>query len=242
MSEGVFSRRFDYQDRRRLTDEAYNELKRAIIELKFKPGDVLRESAIGRQLGISKTPVREALLKLEHDGLVELIPFRGAQVSGYGADDIREILELRAIVQSARVRRVAGERDEDMIRLLRSNVAAGRPQTWRTYGTSSMLFDEFDAILVSRLDNRRAVSLIGNLQDHMMRIGQLAVGLPGRAAKCIEQQAHIVDALEAGDPDAAGEAMRQHIESVLKDGLFALETNDDVGTSTDTSRARRSGS
>ena len=207
MPEGKFSRRFDYEDRRKLTDSAYDELKRAIIELRFQPGDVLRESAIGRELGISKTPVREALLKLEHDGLVELIPFRGAQVSGYDADDVREILELRAIVESECIRRLAHERDEDMIRLLRSNVASSR-EAAETGDLRQIirLFDEFDAILMSRLKNRRAVSLIGNLQDHMMRIGQLAVRLSGRTAKSIEEHTNIVDALEAGDADAAGES------------------------------------
>lgn len=230
MAEHPFTRRFDYEDRTKLTDSAYRELKQAIIELTFRPGDVLRESAIGRELGVSKTPVREALLKLEHDGLVELIPFRGAQVSGYEADDIREILELRAIIQSESVRRVATERDEEMIELLRENVVQSR----KAAASGDLrrviaLFDEFDAILMSRLDNRRAVSLIGNLQDHMMRIGQLTAEIPGRTSKSIEQHAAIVEALVSGDADAAGEAMREHIESVLADEIEAMRPVEAAG-------------
>ena len=75
----------------KLTDSAYEELKSAIVELRLPPGTILHESAIGKQLGVSKTPVREALLQLEQDGLVELVPFKGGRVVGYTQQDVREI-------------------------------------------------------------------------------------------------------------------------------------------------------
>ena len=105
--DSVFSRRFDHRDRTKLTDAAYRELKSMIVELRFRLGDVLRESAIGRDLGISKTPAREALLKLEQNVLVEVVPFRGAQVSGYDADDAKKIFDLRAILEGECARHAA---------------------------------------------------------------------------------------------------------------------------------------
>jgi DNA-binding GntR family transcriptional regulator len=239
--EGGFSRRFDYEDRTKLTDSVYDELRRAIIGLRFRPGDVLRESAIGRELGVSKTPVREAFLKLEHDGLVKLIPFRGAQVSGYDANDVREILGLRAILQGECVRQVATEGDQEMLEILRENVATSRKAAERgDVDRVISLLDEFDDILMSRIDNRRAVSLLDNLRDHMMRIGQLTSEIPGRTAKSIEEHAAIVDALETGDADVAGNAMRAHIESVLADEIEALALNDEGEIPEDTESARSS--
>lgn len=231
MTEGRFSRRFDNEDRRKLTDSAYEELKNAIIQLRFRPGDVLRESAIGAELGVSKTPIREALLRLEQDGLVELIPFRGAKVRGYSIEDVRNILDLRAILQSECVRRVAQVEDADLIEKLRHNVAESKRAEQEGDALAVInLFDEFDSLLLSQLDNQLVASVITNLQDHMMRIGQLTAQIPGRDVKSIEEHNEIIEALESGDADAAGEAMRRHIQSVLTDEVEALEHQGESGS------------
>lgn len=227
MNQGPFSRRFDNEDRTKLTDSAYSEIKQAVIELKFKPGDVLRESAIGEELGVSKTPVREALIKLEHDGLIQLIPFRGALVTGYEPEDIREILELRAILQSECVRRVAREFDTRLISRLQENVSESQQAADEgDIRRVATLFDEFDEIILARIDNRRVMSLIRNLQDHMMRIGQLTTEIPGRTEKSIRQHGAIVEALNNGDEDAASAAMKGHIESVMIEEIEALGKED----------------
>lgn len=231
--KSVFLHRFDYEDRTMLTDAAYGELKSAIIDQRFRPGDLLRESAIGRDLGISKTPVREALLKLEQDGLVRLVPFRGAQVSGYDADDVREIFELRAILQSECARHAAIEADEGVIAALRANVADSRvAHQADDLDAVVRLFDDFDDVLMSRLHNRRLQSIIANLQDHMKRIGKRTSEIPGRVYISIEQHEAIVDALASGDADLAQKAMRAHIESVLEDELKAMRKAELSGSET----------
>src|SRR5215470_17870915 len=82
----VFSGR---HDRRKVTDWVYEELKSAIVDLRLSPGDPLREATLAEQLGVSKTPIREALTRLEQEGLVETTSFKGAVVSGYSRPDPR---------------------------------------------------------------------------------------------------------------------------------------------------------
>ena len=83
----VFSGR---HDRRKVTDWVYEELKSAIVDLRLAPGDPLREATLAEQLGVSKTPIREALTRLEQEGLVETTSFKGAVVSGYSRQDLIE--------------------------------------------------------------------------------------------------------------------------------------------------------
>src|SRR5260370_38586182 len=87
--------------RRTMTDSVYEQLKTAIVELRIPPGEPLREADIPQRLSVSKTPVREALARLEQDGLVELNSFASAAVTDYDARDLREIYELRESIEVA---------------------------------------------------------------------------------------------------------------------------------------------
>jgi DNA-binding GntR family transcriptional regulator len=93
--------------RRTMTDAVYEQLKTAIVELRIPPGAPLREAEIAQGLSVSKTPVREALGRLEQDGLVTLNSFRSATVTEYTARDLQEIYELREIIEVAAARAAA---------------------------------------------------------------------------------------------------------------------------------------
>jgi len=218
----VFTRRFD--NAVKLTDSVYEEVKAAIVELKLRPGDMLREAPVAKQLGISKTPVREALLQLKQDGLVELVPYKGAMITGYDVDDVREIFELRAMIEAEAARYAALEGDPSLVAGLAENVSETEAAIARDdVDTVIRLFDEFDAALFSRLQNQRLQSLIENLQLHMKRIGKLTTEIPGRVETSLEQHARIVAALANGDADAAQREMRDHIASVLTDEIAHIE-------------------
>ena len=113
-------------ERRKVTDWVYEEIREAIIDLRLPPGEPLREAAISAQLGVSKTPVREALARLEQEGLVATTSFKGAVVSEYSPRDLEEIYELRALLEGAAVRAVAEGASEETRTELQEIVARSR--------------------------------------------------------------------------------------------------------------------
>ncbi len=90
-----------------LKDKAYHAIKAAILSLKLKPGDPLVESDLAQQLGISKTPVRDALLELEREGFVTKVPFKGTYVTEITLKDVREVFQVRAVLEGLAARLAA---------------------------------------------------------------------------------------------------------------------------------------
>jgi DNA-binding GntR family transcriptional regulator len=198
-----------------LTDWAYRELKDAIVNLRLRPGEPLREAALAAQLGVSKTPIREALSWLERDGLVEMEVFKGAVVTGYSRRDLDEIYELRLLLEVTAARQAATFLKGDTRRRLVSVSAASRTALESSNSRRLVqLIDEFDEILFDSLQNRRMRVLIGNLRDHVKRIGHLSEQPPGRLAASVVEHERIIQAITAGDPEAGARTMREHILSV----------------------------
>jgi len=213
----------ELSERRTMTDAVYEQLKTAIVELRIPPGEPLREADIAQGLSVSKTPVREALARLEQDGLVALNSFRSAVVTEYTARDLQEIYELREIIEVAAARSAAESMSDqglaDLGRIARECVRlsgeGGGPEL-------VPLISEFDTVLFEEVQNRRIRAILANLAAHLTRIGLLTAGIPGRNAASVREHAQIYEAIERRDPEAAERFMRQHIRSVRDDQLGAL--------------------
>jgi GntR family transcriptional regulator, rspAB operon transcriptional repressor len=215
----VFSGR---HDRRKVTDWVYEEVRQAIIDLRLQPGEPLREATIAEQLGVSKTPVREALTRLEQEGLVETTSFKGAVVSAYSPEDLQEIYELRELLEGAAARAAAESASPVELERLVSLVTNSRELRAQgdVAGLAGLLGD-FDTAIYEQVTNQRIRALIENLQAHLARIGKLTEEIPGRVEASVEEHALIVDAIAAHDPGEAERLMRIHIRSVLNDQLGA---------------------
>lgn len=218
-SDTVFSGR---HDRRKVTDWVYEEVRQAVIDLRLKPGEPLREATMAEQLGVSKTPVREALARLEQEGLVETTSFKGAVVSGYSSNDLQEIYELRELLEGAAVRAAATSASDETLTRLSALVAESRELHAKDdLAGLAALLGAFDLLIYEQVANERIRALIENLKAHLARIGRLTEEIPGRVKASVEEHAAIVEAIVAHDPDAAERSMRVHIRSVLSDQLEA---------------------
>jgi GntR family transcriptional regulator, rspAB operon transcriptional repressor len=210
-------------DRRKVTDWVYEELKAAIVDLRLAPGEPLREATLADQLGVSKTPVRQALTMLEQEGLVETTSFKGAVVAGYSRQDLIEIYELRELLENAAVRSAAVTMsEEDRASLDRISRESRKLQRADETTRLAALVSEFDDVVFEQVRNTRIRALIGNLRAHLTRIGHLTEGIPGRVQASVEEHEKIVKAISARDPDLAEQHMRDHIRSVRDDQLQAL--------------------
>lgn len=212
-----------------LKDKAYNAIRGAILSLKLKPGDPLVESDLAQQLGISKTPVRDALLELEREGFVTKIPFKGTYVTEITLKDVCEVFQLRAVLEGLAARLAAPlfsaeelEEAEKIVAAAEAALAEGDIALCSEHGR------RFHRLIINKADNQRLQTIILNLDDHLQRFRLLSDQINGRLNKSLKEHRNILEALRRRDPIAAEEAVRDHLTSVLQDlsgeGEGALES------------------
>lgn len=214
------SARTDVLQHRQLKDVVYERLRQEIIDFTLQPGAPLREAELSQRLGVSKTPLREALVRLQRDRLVELIPYKGAVVSGYSREDLASIYQLRELLEGACARDAAqGASPEDLAELtsvIRDTKSALAEQD-RDLIVS--LFYTFDDVIYRQTRNVYISDLIEGLHAHLYRIGQLTVMIPGRLERSAQQHEAIYEAILRREPNQAEQRMREHIISVMVDQL-----------------------
>lgn len=223
-------------------DQVLDTLRDAIVELRLKPGERLREAELSERLGVSKTPIREALIRLEELGLVTTENYKGALVRGYTPEDLVEIYELRELLQGACAGfaargHISGEGLEELRRVVERSEDAHRRGD---EDAAARAFDEFDEIVMAQTSNRRIASLLEGLRDHMVRIGLLSAAIPGRIDVSLREHRGILEAIEAGDPAEAEERMRAHVRSVLDDHLASAAEVDALAEAPPDDRPERS--
>lgn len=195
-----------------IKDLVYLRLRDALIEHEYAPGESMREVALSTRYGVSKTPIREALVRLEHDGLVEIAPYRGARARTYTIEDARELFEAREILESEGLRLAVG--DADAVAALRANVAATRAALAAgELAEASARLDEFDDLILAQLNNRLLAGVVERLTLHLRRLGKLGAG-KSRFEVSLDQHEQIVAALEQGDARRAKRVLKSHLDSV----------------------------
>ena len=200
-----------------LSERAYRVIKEAIISLELEPGEKLRESMLAEELGISKTPVREALTRLQHEGLVNVLPFRGAFVAEIDDRDMADIFELRELLEGATVKRAATsfslEDSQEGEALLEEMRAAYKAGDIKAFARPSR---DFHNLFIRKLDNQRMISVLKTFDDQLERIRVTAIRTLGNIPLFIEDYEKILKALKAGNPEAAEKALLFHLKRVKK--------------------------
>ncbi|MFN2629056.1 MAG: GntR family transcriptional regulator [Gaiellaceae bacterium] len=205
-----------------LERRVYERLRDEIASGQLRPGGQLVEARLAAELGVSKTPVREALIRLQRDGLVEIEPYRGARVRELSARDVREILELRRLLECHIVRELAGQRPPAVLHALGESIARGRAALEAADDARvADALTEFSDVIAEASGNRRLASVLDELRSVLLLIGTSSLRAPGREARSLEQHEQILAILEAGDPDAAAAATEAHILSVERDSIDA---------------------
>jgi DNA-binding GntR family transcriptional regulator len=205
-----------------IKDQVYEQLRRGIIDQTFPAGEPLREQALTERFGVSKTPIREALVRLEQDGLVEIAPYRGARAKRYTRTDLAEIYAAREVLEAECVRRAALARDPVLVDQLRANIAKAEKATaGGRLAAAGEALDEFDELLFAQLDNSLLAEIQARLSAHLQRVGQV-----GRSRKrfqtSVEQHHRIVDAIADGDTVRADALLREHLRDVMASQLPLL--------------------
>ena len=214
----------DRKDHRPLRVLVYEEIKMRILKGEIAPGQRLMEVETSEELGVSRTPVREAIKKLEKEGLVVIEPRKGTYAAKISDEDLIEILEVResleALAAQYAANRMKPQQKEKLV------AVAQRYEKAVSDGKLSMMIKhdtEFHRILVEGSGNKTLISLIEQLQELLLRFRYLYYDNSKRAEQNPPEHRRIVDAVMAGDEKEAYDATMAHIgslkELVTEEGL-----------------------
>ncbi|EFL33617.1 transcriptional regulator [Streptomyces viridochromogenes DSM 40736] len=198
-------------------EKAYAYLKDTVLTDPAMQGAFLSEQELADRIGVSRTPVREALLQLAAEDLVELVPKRGARVAPLTGREIRELMELRGIVERYAAQQLVAQ-GAAPVAGLRSLLERQRELTGADQAREFIAVDHcFHSALVSAVGNALLDRHYDGLRSRQVRAGVVALfNQQGRQEAVLEEHEAILDALEAGDAQAACTAIDHHLESTLK--------------------------
>jgi DNA-binding GntR family transcriptional regulator len=212
-----------------LSDRAYERIRHDIISCVLAPGAEISETQLCSQYRIGKAPVRMALNRLAHDGLVRAIPRRGYRVAPITVKDVHDVFELRLMLEPAAARMAAGKIGAQRMRVLdevaRSSYQPGDPGSTSRFLEASKAFH---VAIARATGNARLAEAIERLLDDMTRLLHLGLGLRDRSQELSRAHRALVKALARGDGDAAERICREQIETARNMVLSAILTSGSV--------------
>ncbi len=210
-----------YQPLREVVCESIRDAIRKGI---LKPGERIMEIQLAEELGVSRTPVREAIRKLELEGYVVMMPRRGTYVANMSIRDISEIFEIRTALESLSnglaAERITPEELEHLQRLLVMISSYIETKDMDKIVETDI---EFHDLLYHAARNSRLVGIISNLRDQLTRFRTLSMSYPGRLEATLDEHRMIVEAIAQGDSRAAKKAAEKHMENSEKTLLKAMD-------------------
>ncbi len=202
---------------------AYEALRDSILSGHLAPGDIVNEMALAKELGISRTPVREALLELSSQGLVDILPRKGVRIKYFTERDVKEVCEIRELIELAVVEELARKEPGRSFKRLQGALEQQREALKNGDMVEFLKADRlFHLALTNLADNRRLPKILENLRDLIQVMGKEALTRQGRVGEVLEEHLDIVACIKQGKMREAKEAMQRHLRrsrSAILDGL-----------------------
>jgi DNA-binding GntR family transcriptional regulator len=205
------------QYRGSLGQRVYLSVKEAIVTLAFRPGEILRKGEVCESLGVSRSPVADAVVRLAGEGLVRVVPQAGTYVARFSMADLREGAFLREAIEGAAIERVAARATDDDIAALHASLDR---QAERLAAGDTPGFHREDAamheFLLSLTGFRHLARVSETAWLQVNRARRLILPVPGRIEATLEEHRAIVAAIAARDPTAARVAIQSHLRQLLR--------------------------
>lgn len=212
MTPGTPKRKSLPEVRETLVDRAYSSLKQRILENHYRPGFQALESEIAEDLGVSRTPVREALKQLQYEGLVELIPRRGFRVVPVVAEDMKEIYEVLTALESMASELLArrGVSDEEIEPLVTATDAMEAALKKDDLEGWALADERYHAHLIELCGNQRLINMARTVRDQGHRARMITLRLRSRPDASTKEHREVLDAIRRGDWQTARELHHRH--------------------------------
>lgn len=216
----------EYQDRS-LRGRVFRRLREDILSGVYQEHEELREIAIGEELGVSRTPVREALRQLELEGLVTIIPNKGAYVTGITRKDVLDIYRIRSMLEGMCARWATEHITEKQIEeleevLLLSEFHLHKSSKEQTEQVTE-LDGKFHKILYEASDSRILEHVLSDFHKYVQMARAMSVGEKNRAEKSIQEHREILEAIKKHDGDLAEKLANRHILNVMENLHLAAD-------------------
>jgi DNA-binding GntR family transcriptional regulator len=197
-----------------LRDVAFQKLRQAILRGELTPGQRLMEIQLAEQLGVSRTPVREAIRMLEQDGLAVMIPRRGAVVAKISGKNLKDVLEVRLALEELAVQlSCLRMEEEDFAALAEANRAFAETAVGDDIVKMAEADEHFHDIIYKASDNARLVQLEMQMREQMYRFRIEHLKEKSKRNQLVEGHREIMEALRRRDSDGATKAIRSHIKA-----------------------------
>ncbi|MEU2352691.1 GntR family transcriptional regulator [Streptomyces misionensis] len=197
------------------TDRVYAHVKQGVLDRSYEGGTLLTEGELAEAVGVSRTPVREALLRLEVEGLIRLYPKKGALVLPVSVQEISDVVETRLLVEEYAARKAVPappglvERLAELLEQQKAQVASG------DLAGAAATDRCFHAEIVRSAGNEILSRLYDQMRDRQLRMGVAVMySHPDRVARTLAEHEEILEALRAGDTDAAVGVVHRHVSRV----------------------------
>jgi DNA-binding GntR family transcriptional regulator len=205
-------------------ERAYEYLKSAILSGRFNPGKRLTEEHLAKEMGVSRTPVREALHKLESEGLIKPLETRGFIVSKDSREEIEELFDMRAILEGYGLRVISEKVSEDLLEQLNGFIekagdALRRKQIREVFKWNTQFHDTLHRMVSEK---KRLHRLLVNVRKYVLRYRENTLQYPDGGRRALDGHRKIVMALRLKDPDLCERVMREHIQEAKEDALQFL--------------------
>ena len=214
-------------DKYTLRGRVFNKLREDILSGKYQDHEELKEVAIGEELGVSRTPVREAFRQLELEGLIQIVPNKGAYVTGITAKDVKDIYMIRSSLEGMCARLATENITEEQLEELEENVYLASFHASKGHMEQMTELDNrFHHILYEACDSKMLEKLLQDFHQYVMRIRKKTLSTKERGIASNEEHRQIMEAIKAKNPDEAQRLANMHMnnayDNMVKNGLYDI--------------------
>lgn len=230
---GNYDVKQEVTDKYSLRGRVFNKLRDDILSGRYAENDELKEVAIGEEMGVSRTPVREAFRQLELEGLIQIVPNKGAYVTGITEEDVKDIYMIRSRLEGLCARWATEHISKEQMDEMEENICLGEFHARKgDLEQLAELDNRFHDIMYEACSSKILEHLLKDFHQYVLRVRKKTLSNVNRGPKSNEEHKKIMEAVRAGDADLAEQLAHQHMinayENMVKCGLREAYARNDT--------------
>ena len=220
----VLSQAAETADKYSLRGRVFHRLRDDILNGKYREYEELREAAIAEEMGVSRTPVREALRQLELEGLVQIIPNKGAYVTGITVKDVKDIYAIRSLLEGLCARWATQNISPEQMEEMEENVYLSAFHAGKARGAATELDNRFHEIMYEASGSKMLEHVLREFHEYVLRVRKQTLSDDTRSIQSNEEHRRIMEAIRDKNADLAEQLANAHIKNaysnMVKSGLY----------------------